>query len=111
MEYKHQVQRWNGKAFHKVMSDSTEFYSMGAYIDGGDDIDDIETDTLGELYRLWQEQKDGDAAVGERGWKYHFYHHKIVEELHPVTEKLQFVDYVTEGKVYRRGTKIFFKPV
>lgn len=111
MEYKHRVQRWSGKSFVEEWSSSTSYYSMGAYLDGDGDIDDTDVDTLGELYKLWQDAKAGDACCGESGWKYRFYRHKIIEEKNPLSGKLQFSDYVTPGKVYRRGKKVFFKAI
>ena len=111
MGYTHYVQKWNGKNFEKRLSDCTTFYSIGAYLDGDDDVDSVETETLGELYKLWQDMKDSDKTVGEKGWKYRFYHHQIVEEVNSTTGKAQYVDYTTEGKVYRRGSKVYFKAV
>ena len=64
-----------------------------------------------DLYYMWLEMKDGDKTCGERGWKYHFYRHEIKVEPNRITDKPEFVDYVTPGKVYRRGNKVFFKAV
>lgn len=105
MEYKHQVQKWNGRAFETHMSSAVNFYSIGAYLEGSDDVDNIEVETLGELYRLWQELMAGDKACCEKGWKYRFYKHDVGNEAGRLT------DTVTEGKVYRRGKTVFFKPV
>lgn len=80
MGYTHTVQKWNGKIFVQFESSSTSYYSMGAYMPGDDDIDEAEVDTLGELYKLWQEAKAGDASCGEKEWKYRFYKHTIKEE-------------------------------
>ncbi len=110
MEYKHRVQKWNGKYFEEAWSSSTSYYSMGAYLEGGDDTDDTEVETLGDLYKLWQEGKRGDAACCEKGWKYRFYKHTVQEEDNK-SGGTNFVDYVTEGKMYRRGSKVFFKPI
>ena len=77
---------------------------------GDDDIDEADVETLGELYRLWKEAKAGDAACGEKEWKYHFYKHTIEEGKRP-DGKPEIIDYVTEGKIYRRGNKVFFKPI
>lgn len=112
MEYKHRVHKWNGHYFKEEWSSSTSYYSMGAYLDNGDDTDDTEVETLGDLYKLWQEAKKGDAACCEKGWKYRFYKHDVEEN----ADKGKcgggdFIDYVTEGKVYRRGSKVFFKPI
>ena len=109
MGYTHTVQKWNGKIFVKFESSSTSYYSMGAYMPGDDDIDETDVDTLGELYKRWQEAKDGDASCGEKEWKYHFYKHTIKEEKRS-DGKPVFADYVCEGKIYRRGNKVFFKP-
>jgi len=64
-----------------------------------------------DLYYMWLEMKNGDKVCGERGWKYHFYHHEIKVEPNRMTGKPEFFDYVTPGKVYRRGNKVFFKAV
>ena len=109
MGYTHTVQKWNGKIFVQFESSSTSYYSMGAYMPGDDDIDEAEVDTLGELYKLWQEAKAGDASCGEKEWKYRFYKHTIKEEKRS-DGKPVFADYVCEGKIYRRGKKVFFKP-
>lgn len=92
--------------FKEVWSESTSYYSLAAYLDGDEDQDEIEVDTLWELYKMWQEEKAGDEAVGERGrWKYHFYKHdEVVEDGH-------IIDYVTEIKVYKRGNKIFARGI
>lgn len=105
MEYRHQVQKWNGKTFEPYMSSAVKFYSIGAYLEGSDDIDNIEVETLGELYRLWQELKAGDKACCEKGWKYRFYRHEVSAEAG------RYIDTVAEGKVYRRGKTVFFKPM
>lgn len=110
MKYTHKVQKWNGKCFVQRESSSTSYYSMGAYMPGDDDIDTADVDTIGELYKLWQEAKAGDISCGEKGWKYHFYKHTIEEEKRP-DGKPVFIDYMCEGKIYRRGNKVFFKPV
>jgi hypothetical protein len=109
MEYTHEVQKWNGKNFVKRESSSTSYYSMGAYMPGDDDIDEVDVDTLGELYKLWKEAKAADASCGEKEWKYRFYKHNIKEEKRS-DGKPVFTDYVCEGKIYRRGNKVFFKP-
>lgn len=109
MEYTHKVQKWNGEIFVQFESSSTSYYSMGAYMPGDDDIDEVDVDTLGELYKLWREAKAGDASCGEKEWKYRFYKHTIKEEKRP-DGKPVFADYVCEGKIYRRGNKVFFKP-
>ena len=101
--------KWNGKNFVKRESSSTSYYSMGAYMPGDDDIYEVDVDTLGELYKLWKEAKAADASCGEKGWKYHFYKHNIKEEKRS-DGKPVFTDYVCEGKIYRRGNKVFFKP-
>ena len=106
MGYTHTVQKWNGKIFVQLESSSTSYYSMGAYMPGDDDIDEVEADTLGELYKLWQEAKAGDASCGEKEWKYRFYKHTIKEEKRS-DGKPVFADYVCEGKIYRRGNKVF----
>ena len=81
---------------------------MGAYMPGDDDIDEVDVDTLGELYKLWREAKAGDASCGEKEWKYRFYKHTIKEEKRS-DGKPVFADYVCEGKIYRRGNKVFFQ--
>lgn len=82
------------------------WYELGSCQEYDCDIDQIPVLTLEDLYHLWQLQKADDRAVGEAGrWKYHFYHHSLSRE----GDKL--VDYVTQGKVYRRGNKIYFKPI
>lgn len=111
MGYSHYVQKWNGKNFETRLSDCTTFYSIGAYLDGDDDIDSVETETLGELYMLWESMRAGDKNAGEKGWKYHFYHHQITEEADSLTGKIHYVDYTTEGKIYRRGSKVYFKAI
>lgn len=108
MGYTHKVQKWNGTAFVERSSSTTSYYSMGAYMPGDDDVDDADVETLGELYRLWQEAKAGDAACNEKGWKYHFYKHTIEERRRP-DGKPEFIDNISEGKLYRRGNKVFFK--
>lgn len=108
MSYRHCVQKWRNGIFVKETSETTEYYSLGAYLEGDDDIDDTEVDTLGELYKLWQEAKEGDKASGEKGWKYHFYKHSIKEQERE-NGKVKYVDYVTEGKIYRRKNKVYFK--
>lgn len=105
MEYRHQVQKWNGRAFETHMSSAVNFYSIGAYLEGGDDVDNIEVETLGELCRLWQELKAEDKACCEKGWKYRFYSHEVRAEAG------RYIDTVAEGKVYCRGKTVFFKPV
>lgn len=72
MGYTHTVQKWNGKIFVQFESSSTSYYSMGAYMPGDDDIDEADVDTLGELYKLWQEAKAGDASCGEKGMEVPF---------------------------------------
>lgn len=113
MEFKHRVWKWippntpeqNG-FFKEVWSKSTQYFSIGAYQDCDEDLDEMETDTLSELWLLWQEQKDRDESVGEKGcWRYHFYYHnEVVEDGH-------LVDYVTPIKIYRRGNKVFWKAI
>lgn len=110
MEYSHKVQKWNGKIFTEERSSSTSYYSMGAFMPGDYDVDEADVDTLGELYKLWQEAKAGDAACREKGWKYHFYKHRI-EKSERKDGRTEFIDYVTEGTVYRRGGKVFFKAI
>lgn len=108
--FTHTVKKWRDGYFTEERSASTVFFSMGAHLAGDDDIEDVAVETLGELYRLWQDAKRGDAACGERGWKYRFYKHKIKTETQKDgTER--FVDWTTEGKIYRRGNKVFFKPI
>ena len=112
MDYKHRVQKWNGHYFKEEISSSTSYYSMAAYLDGGDDTDDTEVETLADLYKLWKEAKAGDAACCEKGWKYRFYKHDIEENKEKsVRGGGSFIDCVTEGKMYRRGNKVFFKPI
>lgn len=108
MSYKHYVQKWHNGIFVKETSETTEYYSLGAYLEGSDDIDDIEVDTLGELYKLWQDAKEDDKMSNEKGWKYHFYKHSIKKQDRE-SGKTVYVDYVTEGKIYRRKNKIYFK--
>lgn len=99
----------NGSLVQKnVAADS--YFSISPYLGGDDDGDEIDCLTLSALYKVWQDEKEGDACCKERGWKYHFYHHKITVRENPLTGKPEFVDCVTPGKVYRRGKKIFFKP-
>ena len=67
MEYTHKVQKWNGEIFVQCESSSTSYYSMGAYMPGDDDIDEVDVDTLGELYKLWPgthlaEKRNGNTA-------------------------------------------------
>lgn len=106
MEYAHKVQKWNGKQFVQRESSSTSYYSMGAYMPGNDDIDEVDVDTLGELYKLWQEAKAGDVSCGEKEWKYHFYKHTIKAEKRS-DGKPVFTDYVCEGKSIAGETKSF----
>lgn len=111
MEYKHEVLKWNGWTFVKRQSTATSYYSIGSYMIGDDDVDEMEVETVSELYKLWQELKEGDKAAGEKGWRYHFYRHSLVEEVNERTGKPQWTDYVTDGTVYRRGNKVYFKAI
>lgn len=87
----------------KVVTDT--WYELGSYQKYDYDIDQVPALTLTDLYHLWQHHKEGDRASGTGVWKYHFYHHTLGKE----GDKL--VDYVTQGKIYRRGNKIYFKPI
>lgn len=108
-EYRHTVKKWENNHFRDVASTSTSYYSIASHMDEGDDIDEMDVNTLGELYKLWQEQKSSDKASGDTGWKYSFYHHEV--ELSTENGRPVFIDNVTPGKVYRRGNKIFFRPI
>ena len=110
MEYMHEVRYWNGKYIEVRNSKSTHYYSMGAYQPDDYDIDETETETLYDLYKLWEEAKADDKACGEK-WCYRFYAHNIKREINPINGKLEWVDYATEGKIYKRGLKVFFKPI
>ena len=74
-------------------------------------MDEVEVLSVSDLYLMWQELKAGDKSCGENSWKYHFYRHVIKVEQNERTGKSEFVDYVTPGKVYRRGNKVFFKAI
>lgn len=112
MEYKVQLYTYENGDFVKKESTATRYYSLSPYLDGDDDGDEIDVANVFDLWKMWQEEKAGDIAAGERGrWKYHFYRHQIVVEPNPISGKPGFVDYVTPGKVYRRGTKVFFKAI
>ena len=78
---------------------------------GDDDLEEVEVLSVSDLYLMWQELKAGDKSCGENCWKYHFYRHEIKPEHDERTGKPIFIDYVTPGKVYRRGNKVFFKEI
>lgn len=111
MAYNHLVQKWNGRIFVSQISTSMHYFSLGAHLDGDYDIEDIAVETIVELYRLWQEQKAGDKACGEKGWKYSFYQHDVKLEYDETDNTPKLVDHITEGKIYKRGEKIYFKPI
>lgn len=112
MEWKHEVWHFDNekRVFVKVEITDTVYYSLGPYQPGDDDVEEIDVQTLGDLYLMWQDQKKGDKECGESGiWKYHFYRHEIRIEPNRISSKPEFMDYVDEIKIYRRGNKIFFK--
>lgn len=109
-EYTHKVKYWNGKYIATRQSKSTHYYSMGAHQPGDYDIDEADVDTLSDLYKLWTEAKAGDKACGEK-WCYRFYVHDVKREANSISGKLEWCDYVTEGKLYKHGIKVFFKPI
>ena len=102
--------RENGRFVEKTVS-TDRYFSISPYQEYDDDIDETFVLSVVDLYYMWLEMKGGDKACGERGWKYHFYRHEIKIEPNRMTGKPEFVDYVTPGKVYRRGNKVFFKAV
>ena len=80
---------------------------MGAYMPGDDDIDEAEVDTLGELYKLWQEAKAGDASCGEKEWKYRFYKHTIKGRKNARTESRYLPTTFARGKSTGGETRSF----
>lgn len=102
--------RENGRFIEKTVV-ADRYYSISPYQEFDDDIDETNVFSVVDLYFMWQEMKEGDRACGESGWKYHFYRHEIKIEPNPITGKPEFSDYVTPGKVYRRGNKVFFKRI
>lgn len=110
-EFKTKLHFYENGHFVERVSSATVYYSISPYMDGDDDIDETDVATVGDLWRMWQEMKAGDKACGERGWKYHFYRHKITVEPNPLSGKPEYTDYVTPGKVYRRGNKVFFRSI
>lgn len=110
MKFTHKVQKWENGYFTEKTSESTTYFSMGAHLEGDDDVDDVAVETLRELYLLWQDAKRGDKACREKGWKYSFYKHRIETERWPNGTEV-FVDNVIEGKVSRRGNKVYFKAI
>ena len=105
MVYTHIVQAFENGIFIEKKSSSIRYYSVARCLDDGDEVDEVDIDTLPELYKWWQEQKSADASCNEHGCKYHLYYHEIAEE------NGNFIDYKGEGKVYKRGSRIFFKPI
>jgi hypothetical protein len=102
--------RENGHFVKKTIA-TDKYFTVCPHQDGDSDFEEIEVLSIADLYAMWQELKVGDRACGEKGWKYRFYRHKIVEDRDSITGKLCLVDYVTQGKVYRRGNKVYFAPV
>ena len=102
--------RENGRFVEKTVS-TDRYFSIAPYQEYDDDIDETFVLSVVDLYYMWLEMKNGDKVCGERGWKYHFYHHEIKVEPNRMTGKPEFFDYVTPGKVYRRGNTVFFKAV
>ena len=102
--------RENGRFVEKTVS-TDRYFSIAPYQEYDDDIDETFVLSVVDLYYMWLEMKNGDKVCGERGWKYHFYHHEIKVEPNRMTGKPEFFDYVTPGTVYRRGNKVFFKAV
>lgn len=103
--------RENGRFVEKTVAAPNHYFSISPYMDSGDDVEEIDVLSVADLYYMWLELKEGDRTCGERGWKYHFYRHVIKVEQNERTGKSEFVDYVTPGKVYRRGNKVFFKTI
>jgi len=90
--------------FKEKLVEVDSWYTVMSCFDDDLDGNEIECETIVDAWRMWQEEKRGDEAVGQaHSWKYRFYYHKIVKE------NGQFVDYVTPVKIYRRGNKIFAK--
>jgi hypothetical protein len=111
MEHKIKLHtRENGRFVEKTVV-ADRYYSISPYQEFDYDIDETAVLTVPDLYFMLQEMKEGDRACKESGWKYHFYRHVIKVEPNDLTGKPEFVDYVTPGKVYRRGNKVFFKPI
>ncbi len=109
-EYTHEIRYWNGKYIATRQSKSTHYYSMGSHQPYDYDIDSVDCDTLYDLYKLWTESKTADKEMGEK-WYYRFYIHDIKREANPISGRLEWVDYTTESKLYKRGLKVFFKPL
>lgn len=102
--------RENGRFVVKTVA-TDKYFTVCPYQVGDDDLEEVEVLSVSDLYLMWQELKAGDKSCGENCWKYHFYRHKIKPEHDERTGKPIFIDYVTPGKVYRRGNKVFFKAV
>lgn len=111
MEHKIKLRtRENGHFVEKTVV-ADRYFSISPYMDSGDDVEETDVLSVVDLYYMWLEMKEGDKACGEKGWKYHFYRHEIKVEPNKRTGNPGFVDYVTPGKVYRRGNKVFFKTI
>ena len=102
--------RENGRFVVKTVA-TDKYFTVCPYQVGDDDLEEVEVLSVSDLYLMWQELKAGDKSCGENCWKYHFYRHEIKPEHDERTGKPIFSDYVTPGKVYRRGNKVFFKAV
>lgn len=101
----------NGRIVKKEMA-TNKYYSFAPYLDGDDDLDEIDCASLATLYKALELEKAGDKAVGAgRNWKYRFYYHVISTRINSKTGKTEFIDNKIEGKVYRRGNKVCFKAI
>ena len=113
MGYQHNVLRYNPPikgekfgTFTEIISNSTEYYSMGYTFADGTEEKQIEVDTLADLWRIFINERDADREIGaEDKWHYRFYKHHIVE----IDGEL--IDYVTPVAVFKRGNDIFAKPI
>lgn len=100
----------NGRFVVKTVT-TDKYFTVCPYQGEDYDLDEIEVLSISDLYLMWQELKAGDKSCGENNWKYHFYRHEIKSEHDERTGKPIIIDYVTPGKVYCRGNKVFFKAV
>ena len=66
MEYTHKVQKWNGEIFVQCESSSTSYYSMGAYMPGDDDIDEVDVDTPESSINYGGRQRPGTHLAEKR---------------------------------------------
>jgi len=100
--------RENGRFVEKkVVTDC--YFSIAPYQEDDYGFDEIYVLSVVDLYYMWLEMKDSDKTCGEHGWKYSLCKHEIKIAPNNMTGKPEFIDYITFGKVYRHGNKIFFK--